>query len=145
MSVGSTRYTEAVERLYDLEQRQQLDEWSALWAENVVVSFPLAVDPETSRIRGKSNLVELTRRKFEDRDKVVIDLRVESLADERRVLAHLDATIDFASGERLELPLLCLFTFDQDGLIAAMDEYLNEALVAARLGSGPDRDSSAPG
>lgn len=128
-----------VRQLYDLEQRQDLDVWARLWTETAVVTFPLAVDPAGSAVVGRDALVELTRQKFADRERVSIALRVEPMRDERRVLAHLDAAIDFASGEHLDLALLCLFTFAEDGRIAALDEYVNQAAVTAQLGDRPAR------
>src|SRR5215218_10284249 len=101
-----------VERLYDLEQRKQLDEWAALWADDAEVLFPLSTEPEKHEIHGKEALVALTAQKFIDRERVELGVRVEPMADGRRVLAHLDATITFAAGPVWHVPLLIILTFD---------------------------------
>ena len=134
-SVGRIN-AESIRTMYDLERRQQLDEWAALWAEHCVVSFPFATDPASMRVEGKDTLVAWTAEKFRDRDKVEIEVEVAPFADGRRVMSQLHARIHFATGDVLALPILCLFTFDEAGLILTMEEYVNEALISGQFGVG---------
>ncbi|WP_409329109.1 nuclear transport factor 2 family protein [Trujillonella humicola] len=120
-----------IERLYDLEQRKQLEEWSALWADDAEVLFPLSTEKEKHEIFGKEELVARTAQKFIDRERTELDVRVEAMADGRRVVSHLDATIRFATGKVLSIPLLIIFTFNDAGLIRRMEEYVNEVALAA--------------
>jgi ketosteroid isomerase-like protein len=120
-----------VQRFYDLEQRKQLDEWAALWADDAEVRFPLTTEPEKHEIHGKEALVAATAQKFIDRERVELGVRVEPMADGRRVVAHLDATITFAAGPVWHVPLLIILTFNEEGLITTMEEYLNEASLPA--------------
>lgn len=125
------RNVAVVRRLYELEMAKDLDSWARLWARGVVVMFPLAVDTEATRVEGLTTWVDVTRQKFVDRAHIKVDARVEALADPHRVLAHLDVHLEFSAGGSLNAPLLVLFTFDDDGLIERMDEYVNEAGIAA--------------
>ena len=120
-----------VERFYELECAKRLDEWAALWAEDCHVLFPLTTRPERHEIHGKEALVAATAQKFVDRERTRLDVRIERMADGRRVVAHLQATIHFAAGPVWEVPLLIIFTFDDAGLITTMEEYLNEVYLEA--------------
>jgi len=76
-------------------------------------------------------IVAATAQKFVDRERTRLDVRIERMADGRRVVAHLQATIHFAAGPVWEVPLLIIFTFDDAGLITTMEEYLNEVYLEA--------------
>jgi ketosteroid isomerase-like protein len=122
------------ESLYRRESEKDLEGWAALWAEDAVVSFPHDPARPANETRGKQALVDSMRQKMLDRPEVHLDVRTEPLADGRRVLAHIEARLTFATGVRVRGPLLCILTFDEDGLISAVEEYfVNESFV-------PDED-----
>jgi ketosteroid isomerase-like protein len=120
-----------VQRIYDLEVAQDLDAWSSLWAETAVVEFPLARNPLAERIEGKEALVELTATKFRDRSNVSLDVQLDSLADPSKVVASVRVRFtDEPSGSVVDAPILCIFTLNEDGQVARLEEFFNEAFVS---------------
>jgi ketosteroid isomerase-like protein len=118
-----------VTRLYELEMAKELDAWMAMWDASYVITFPFASHPPMAPIRGLETLRDLTRQKFVDRLHVELGVRVEPLDDPLRALVHLDVAHTMADESVLRLPLLCLFTFNAEGRIVAMEEFFNQATL----------------
>jgi ketosteroid isomerase-like protein len=118
-----------VTRLYELEMAKELDAWMAMWDASYVITFPFASNPPMVPIRGLETLRDITRQKFIDRLHVELGVRVEPLDDPLRALVHLDVAHTMADGSVLRLPLLCLFTFNAEGRIVALEEFFNQAAL----------------
>ena len=116
-----------VTRLYDLEMAKNLDEWMAMWDPSYVITFPFATRPPIAPIKGWENLRDITRQKFIDRLHIELGVRTEPLADTLKALVHLDVAHTLADGTVRKLPLLCVFTFNAEGRIVALEEYFNQA------------------
>ena len=65
---------------------------------------------------------------FLDRADSRIDHRLERIVGGQRVIAHLDVELVFNDGVVVRGPLLIIFTFNSEGLIVLMEEYVNEAV-----------------
>lgn len=115
-----------IRRLYEYERTKNLEEWAALWADDAKVTFNLDVVPGQRDFIGKAAIVAWTAKKFVDRATTRIDHRLETIVGGRRVVAHLDVEMVFNDGVVVAGPLLIFFTFNEEGKIVLMEEYVNE-------------------
>jgi ketosteroid isomerase-like protein len=118
-----------VRRLYDLEMAKDLEAWMAMWDASYEITFPFSTSPAIAAVTGLQNLRQITQQKFIDRLHIELGVRAEGLADPLKVLVHLDVAHTLADGTVRRLPLLCLFTFNSDGRIVALEEYFNQATL----------------
>jgi hypothetical protein len=115
------RNTQTVTNFYDSERTRDLLKWESFWHEGGRQRLWLSSYPEP--VVGRSTLVQLTRRKFEVRPPYGMELRVEPLADPKRVLARLRLILDNSVVPKLDL--WCMFHFDADGLITELEEIFD--------------------
>ncbi|WP_415854164.1 nuclear transport factor 2 family protein [Sinomonas sp. G460-2] len=113
--------------MYDYERTQQIEPWADLWADDARVTFPLDSEPGSRTVEGKEAIVPWTRNKFVERASTDIDARLEAVAGAPRVIAHLDVFLHFENGLGIGGPLVAIFTFDEDGKVVLMEEYVNDA------------------
>ncbi|WP_415854157.1 nuclear transport factor 2 family protein [Sinomonas sp. G460-2] len=116
-----------VAALYEYERTQQIEPWAALWADNASVVFPIDSEPGSRTVEGKGAIVPWTAKKFEERARTDIDVRLEAVAGAPRVIAHVDVFLHFENGLGMGGPLVMIFTFNDDGKVALMEEYVNDA------------------
>jgi len=119
---------EKILRLYEYERTKNLADWADLWADDARVTFTLDVVPGQRDYIGKDAIVAWTAQKFVDRADTRIDHRIETIVGGRRVIAHLDVEMVFNDGVVVSGPLLIIFTFNDEGLIELMEEYVNEVV-----------------
>lgn len=119
---------EKIERMLHLERVKQIDEWAALWADNAKVRFPIEAEPGRRNIDGKQAIVSWTAAKFVERASTDIDVLLEAVAGSRRVIAHMNVLLHFANGLSIGGPLVCIYTFNENGLIELMEEYVNDVI-----------------
>lgn len=113
-------------RLYEYERTKNLEAWAALWADDAKVTFNLDVVSGQRDFIGKESIVAWTAKKFDDRATTRIDHRLETIVGGRRIVAHLDVEMVFNDGVVVAGPLLIFFTFNAEGKIVLMEEYVNE-------------------
>jgi ketosteroid isomerase-like protein len=129
-ATGALDFVTLVKRLYDLEMAKNLDAWMEMWDPTYVITFPFATHPSIAPIRGLETLRDITRQKFIDRIHIELDVHIEPLADPLKALVHLGVAHTQADGSVRKLPLLCLFSFNTDGRIVAMEEFFNQATLS---------------
>lgn len=115
-----------VRRLYEYERTKNLEDWAALWADDAVVRFVLDVVPGKRDVYGKEAIVAWTAAKFVDRASSTIDDQIETIVGGLRVVVRLGVDLVFNDGAVASGPFLVIFTFNSDGLIVLMEEYVNE-------------------
>lgn len=118
---------EIVARIYELERTKQIEPWKEHWAEDALVVFPLETEPGSRDVVGKQAITEWTAAKFVERERSELDIRIEPLADGRRVLAHVHVTLFFQNGTTIGGPILVIWTFNEDKQVILMEEYVNDA------------------
>jgi ketosteroid isomerase-like protein len=119
-----------IKRLYDLEMAKNLDDWMDMWDASFVITFPFATHPAMPPIRGKENLRSIIRQKFIDRVRIELGIEVMPFAYPLKALVHLDVTHVLEGGRVIRMPLICLFEFNSEGRIVALEEYFNQAQLA---------------
>jgi ketosteroid isomerase-like protein len=119
----STDLVERTHALFRFDMDRNLEAWASLWADDAVVTFPHDPARPSNDTHGKAAQVEAMRQKMIERERVELDVRTEPLADGRRVLAHIDVRISFVDGRQVRGPMLSILTFDETGLISAVEEY----------------------
>jgi hypothetical protein len=125
--LSHTELVEKIENLYNYERTKQIEPWAALWAENAKVVFPHDVVTGQRDVTGKAAIVEWTAKKFVERARTDIETRIEAMALEPRVLVTMNVMLHFANGLSIGGPLLVIFTFNEQGLISLMEEYVNDS------------------
>ncbi|MEW1811964.1 nuclear transport factor 2 family protein [Pseudarthrobacter phenanthrenivorans] len=122
-----SQLTDTVARIYELERTKQLEPWKELWADDARVVFPLDVVPGSRDVIGKQAITDWTAAKFIERTKTELEIRLAPMADGRRVLAHVHVTLFFENGTTIGGPILVVWTFNEEGKVLLMEEYVNDA------------------
>lgn len=119
---------DTVAALFQAERTKDLQTWGDQWATDARVTFPLDKNPGERAIEGKEAIVAWTAQKFLDRAHTGIDALIEALDSGNRVIAHSNVSLRFTNGSQIAGPLVMAFTFDADGKVLLMEEYVNEAI-----------------
>ncbi len=119
---------EKIESLYEYERTKQIEPWADLWDATARVTFPLDATPGQRDVIGKDAIVAWTAKKFVERERSEIETRIEALLLDRRVLVNMNVMLHFVNGTEIGGPIVIIFTFNDEGRITLMEEYVNEAI-----------------
>lgn len=113
------RNVQTVRDFYQSERDRDLAVWTTFWRPDGRQTFPtLGAEATVAGIRA---LTDVTREKFETRPPYGIADRIEGFADPARVFAALDLSFPGAP----VITIWCIFTFDEHGLVAEVEEIFD--------------------
>ncbi len=113
------RNVQTVEAMYQAERDRDLSAWAPLWSPHGRQTFPTLGAQAT--VEGIDALLHVTQEKFTTRPPYGIRATVDPLHDPSRVFVRLD--LDYPG--QAPICLWCLFHFDDDGLIAEVEEIFD--------------------
>ncbi len=135
-------HRDVLQRYVDAIQREDIEVFAQLFAEDAVLHHPLAPEP----LEGRTAIRESERALFEAFSEIDIEI-VMMLSDERSaaIAVVLRATNTGAlelgpgesmpaTGRRMELPAAWFFEFDADGRVVVERDYFDTAAFMAQLG-----------